>query len=208
MDGRVFTAVPSSRRRNTDVTFHRVFSSDRPFIFGNGVPRPLTTSPSARRSTAESPPNFSWVDKGWLAGCAMPTNSSHYRFLFESGVRHVISLMKQRPQGALESIQLPKLNRLKIRIDDFCAPSLNQIKQFVRIVEDANDRKEAVAVHCENGNGRSGTMLACYLAKTRRISGSDALREIRKLRPGSVESLEQEKAIEQYHHHLRSENQR
>jgi len=62
--------------------------------------------------------------------------------LFENGIRHVVSLMKQRPQGALECVQLPKLNRLKIRIDDFCAPTVNQIKHFIRIVEDANDRKE------------------------------------------------------------------
>lgn len=59
--------------------------------------------------------------------------------------------MKERPRGAMDSVQLPKLNRLKIRIDDFCAPTLNQIRQFIKIVEDANDRKEV------------GISLTCFL---------------------------------------------
>ncbi|NWX09416.1 DUS23 phosphatase, partial [Caloenas nicobarica] len=45
------------------------------------------------------------------------------------------------------------------------------------------------------GYGRTGTMLACYLAKARDMSGADAIREIRRLRPGSIETREQEEAV-------------
>ncbi|NXW88431.1 DUS23 phosphatase, partial [Alopecoenas beccarii] len=45
------------------------------------------------------------------------------------------------------------------------------------------------------GHGRTGTMLACYLAKARDMSGADAIREIRRLRPGSIETREQEEAV-------------
>ncbi|NXT20028.1 DUS23 phosphatase, partial [Syrrhaptes paradoxus] len=45
------------------------------------------------------------------------------------------------------------------------------------------------------GHGRTGTMLACYLAKARKMSGDDAIREIRRLRPGSIETREQEQAV-------------
>ncbi|NXE30961.1 DUS23 phosphatase, partial [Ardeotis kori] len=45
------------------------------------------------------------------------------------------------------------------------------------------------------GHGRTGTMLACYLAKAREMSGGDAIREIRRLRPGSIETQEQEQAV-------------
>ncbi|XP_002124559.3 dual specificity protein phosphatase 23-like [Ciona intestinalis] len=210
MNNRAFTALPSSRSYRhlvTDVTapFKRVFidtsnNQAKSAKFGsNPVPRPHTTLPASRRNVPEPPSNFTWVDPGWLAACASPTCPSHHKFLFECGIRHVISLMKQRPTNAMESVQLPKLNRLKIRIDDYCAPTLNQIRQFIRIVEDANDRKEAVAVHCANGKGISGTMLACYLVKMKRISAADALKEIRRMRPGSVESTEQEKAVEQFY---------
>lgn len=42
-------------------------------------------------------------------------------------------------------------------------------------------------------------MLACYLVKTRKITGIDAINEIRKMRKGSIETHEQEKAVVQYY---------
>ncbi|NWV54479.1 DUS23 phosphatase, partial [Daphoenositta chrysoptera] len=43
--------------------------------------------------------------------------------------------------------------------------------------------------------GRTGTLLACYLCRARRLPAGDAIREIRRLRPGSVETPEQEQAV-------------
>lgn len=62
---------------------------------------------------------------------------------------------------------------------------------------------QAVAVHCMLGHGRTGTMLACYLVKTQKMSGSDAIREIRRLRPGSIETREQEQAVMEFHRRFR-----
>ncbi|RMB93931.1 hypothetical protein DUI87_29667 [Hirundo rustica rustica] len=45
------------------------------------------------------------------------------------------------------------------------------------------------------GHGRTGTLLACYLCKERHLAGGDAIREIRRLRPGSIETAEQERAV-------------
>lgn len=50
-----------------------------------------------------------------------------------------------------------------------------------------------------HGHGRTGTMLACYLVKTQKISGADAIRRIRELRQGSIETHEQEKAVVQFY---------
>ena len=47
-------------------------------------------------------------------------------------------------------------------------------------------------------------MLACYLLQAKKLSARDALAKIRKLRPGSVESTEQEKVIEQYYHYFKN----
>lgn len=58
---------------------------------------------------------------------------------------------------------------------------------------------QAVAVHCMHGHGRTGTMLACYLVKNMKMSGIDAIRKIRKLRQGSIETHEQEKAVVQFY---------
>ncbi|NXG55965.1 DUS23 phosphatase, partial [Hemiprocne comata] len=48
------------------------------------------------------------------------------------------------------------------------------------------------------GHGRTGTMLACYLVKAEKMSAGDAIREIRQLRPGSIETREQEDAVIQF----------
>lgn len=56
-------------------------------------------------------------------------------------------------------------------------------------------RIQAVAVHCMLGHGRTGTLLACYLCKEQHLAGGDAIREIRRLRPGSIETAEQEQAV-------------
>ena len=42
-------------------------------------------------------------------------------------------------------------------------------------------------------------MLACYLVKTNRITATEAIAQIREMRPKSLESEEQEETIEQYY---------
>lgn len=58
---------------------------------------------------------------------------------------------------------------------------------------------QGVAVHCMHGHGRTGTMLACYLVKKLKISGIDAIKQIRAMRPGSIETHDQEKAVMQFY---------
>ncbi|XP_053823255.1 dual specificity protein phosphatase 23 [Anomalospiza imberbis] len=138
------------------------------------------------------PPNFSWVVEGRLAGLAMPREPGHYRYLRERGVRHLVSLTERAPphHGCCPQIQLHRL-----RVADFTPPSPEQIQSFLQIVEEANGRGEAVAVHCMLGHGRTGTLLACYLCKEQHLAAGDAIREIRRLRPGSIETAEQEQAV-------------
>ncbi|XP_038023983.1 dual specificity protein phosphatase 23 isoform X1 [Anas platyrhynchos] len=145
------------------------------------------------------PPNFSWVAEGRLAGLAMPREPGHYRFLLGQGVRHLVSLSERPPphHGCCPAVQLHR-----IRVPDFTPPTPGQIQSFLQLVEEANGRGEAVAVHCLLGHGRTGTLLACYLVKARALSGAAAIREIRRLRPGSIETREQEEAVIQFHQHL------
>ncbi|XP_029436392.1 dual specificity protein phosphatase 23 isoform X2 [Rhinatrema bivittatum] len=145
------------------------------------------------------PHNFSWVTPR-LAGMAMPRLPAHYQYLHQNGIRHLVSLCEGKPPY---HDTCPGVRLHHIRIADFCPPSLQQIERFLQIVEDASAKAEGVGVHCLHGYGRSGTMLACYLVKAQKITGVDAIQEIRRLRPGSIETSEQEKAIIQFHHHIK-----
>ncbi|XDV41349.1 hypothetical protein PO909_010232 [Leuciscus waleckii] len=132
-----------------------------------------------------TPPNFSW----------------HFKFLVENGIKHLVCLLESIPP---KYEICPALILHHISIVDFTPPSLAQILRFLSIVEEANAKGEAVAVHCMHGHGRTGTMLACYLVKTRNISGLEAIKEIRRLRKGSIETEDQEKAVIEFHKYIQN----
>lgn len=55
---------------------------------------------------------------------------------------------------------------------------------------------EAVAVHCGGGLGRTGTVLSCYLLESgEELGAQEAIRRVRALRPGSVETPAQLAAV-------------
>uniref|UniRef100_A0A3Q3WLE7 Dual specificity protein phosphatase 23 n=1 Tax=Mola mola TaxID=94237 RepID=A0A3Q3WLE7_MOLML len=143
-----------------------------------------------------SPRNFSWVEPGKLAGLALPRMASEYQYLLDSGIKHLVCLCERKPPYW---DSCPELKLHHIKIVDFSPPSPGQIERFLCIVEEANSKGEGVAVHCMHGHGRTGTMLACYLVKSMNLSGIDAIKKIRKLRQGSIETHEQEKAVVQFY---------
>ncbi|XP_070697788.1 dual specificity protein phosphatase 23 [Pempheris klunzingeri] len=146
---------------------------------------------------ASSPPhNFSFVDPGKLAGLALPRMTSEYQYLLDNGIKHLVCLCERKPPYY---DSCPELQLHHIKIADFTPPSPSQIDRFLSIVEEANSKGEGVGVHCMHGHGRTGTMLACYLVKTRKMSGIEAINEIRRLRQGSIETHEQEKAVVQFY---------
>ncbi|XP_064196418.1 dual specificity protein phosphatase 23-like isoform X2 [Anguilla rostrata] len=145
------------------------------------------------------PPNFSWIEPNNLAGLALPRMTAHYKYLLDSGIQHLVCLCETKPPCY---DTCPGLTLHHIAITDFCPPSLDQIKRFLAIVENANGNNEGVGVHCLHGHGRTGTMLACYLVKARKISGDHAIKEIRRLRSGSIETQGQEKAVLDFYNHI------
>ncbi|XP_060709673.1 dual specificity protein phosphatase 23b isoform X2 [Hemiscyllium ocellatum] len=145
---------------------------------------------------ASAPHNFSWIEPKKLAGMAMPRLPAHYQYLYDNGIKHLVTLSERKPPY---HDTCPGLKIHHIKIDDFCPPSFEQIKRFLAVVEEASAKGEGVGVHCLHGFGRTGTMLACYLVKSKKITGVDAIAEIRRIRRGSIETHEQEKSVIQFY---------
>jgi atypical dual specificity phosphatase len=73
------------------------------------------------------------------------------------------------------------------------------MEQAVSIIQTSLKGNQPVLVHCVHGLGRTGTIIAGYLT-TCGFTAQGAIDYVRKLRPGSVETEEQEAAIYEYEH--------
>jgi atypical dual specificity phosphatase len=146
-------------------------------------------------------PNFSWLVEHKLAALSYPESEDAFALLWKMGIRVLINLSEKPLPGEI----LSKVGILTghIPIVDFTAPTLQQVEQAVTMIHFCLDRNMPVAVHCIAGLGRTGTILACYLVGEG-VSANEAITIIRRWRPGSIETLDQEAAIHEYEQFHRS----
>jgi atypical dual specificity phosphatase len=145
------------------------------------------------------PVNFSFIWKKKLAGSGHPGRgqslSTSLAALEHAGIRAVLSLT-EAPLD-LAPIREFQVEYLHVPIDDFTAPTAQQIEEAVKFLGDQFNEGHGVLVHCLAGIGRTGTILACFLV-SQGMSANEAIQYVRQRRPGSLEVYEQEYCVHQY----------
>ena len=84
-----------------------------------------------------------------------------------------------------------------IPVEDFSAPTIEDMKEFVEFVDEMIGQGMPVLACCGAGIGRTGTMLASYLV-SKCLSPEDALKEVEAKRGFGVESYTQRAVVFEY----------
>lgn len=139
--------------------------------------------------------NFGWVLNDELAGSQGPTSFDDLSFLYHQGVRAVIR-MEERTIAADTGKMVDLVDMFEL-VPDFTPPEPDQIQRMIEFIDEQTESNRPVVVSCYAGIGRTGTVLACYLIH-RGHDPAEAITMLRDLRPGSVQTPEQEAAVYAY----------
>ena len=96
----------------------------------------------------------------------------------------------------------PLFAQLHLPVENFEPPTIEQLDEFVRFVNEQFDRGVNVAVHCLMGIGRTGTAVAAYRV-SQGESPEDAIEVLREIR-NFIETTEQEQMVRAYWRHVRA----
>lgn len=161
---------------------------------------------------ANSPRNnlLWWVIPGVLAGMPMPFIHPDRRLnlggpltafddelqtLCSAGIHAVVSLLNIPSDKAI--YESAGFAFLCLPLPDGGAPTRSQATEFVQFVSGQRKAQRPVAVHCEAGLGRTGTMLATYLI-FQGESADGAVNRIRALEPAAIETPRQLQFLKEY----------
>lgn len=150
--------------------------------------------------------NFSWVVEEEIAAMAAPVFCGGE----EDRIRDSLSSLEitaavsltQRSYGDLFSP--PRFAYLHEPVTDMGVPTLEQLERVLEFIGSHVERGGRVVVHCGAGYGRTGTVLACYLVR-RGCTAWEAIDQLRRIRPGSVETGKQETLVVEYYARLLEE---
>lgn len=144
---------------------------------------------------AGMPMPFIHPERRMAGGGALTAFDDELSTLHSSGVRAVVSLLNIPSDSSV--YESAGFAFLCLPVLDGGAPTMQQAEEFVRFVTEQYAAQRPVAVPCEAGLGRTGTLLATYLI-AQGDSVAVAIQRVRAAERVAVETPRQIQFLEQY----------
>lgn len=151
-----------------------------------------------------------WAIDGVLAGMPMPYVSTERRMnlggglnayedelphLYRAGIRAVVCLLNIPSDAAVFTSAGFKFYCSPV--EQGLAPTIEQARAILEFIDACRQEKLPVAVHCEGGLGRTGTVIGAYLIHTG-MSVREAIRLVRSKEPSAIETVPQIYFLEEF----------
>ncbi|KAF8652873.1 hypothetical protein AX16_004094 [Volvariella volvacea WC 439] len=151
---------------------------------------------------------FRWLIPYHIAIMSTPRREEDIDALASSalGISHILTLTEETPLPAAWFLSRPVTNTF-LPIANYHAPSIEQVDLVMRLI--SNHNNAPMLIHCGGGKGRAGTVAACYLSafgfsrprydqERPELSAAEAISTLRHLRPGSIETSQQEDFVSKW----------
>lgn len=119
--------------------------------------------------------NNSHISKLWnvlpnkLFGMPAPEEKD-LKNLTQAGIKSIVCLLEDNSN--IEAYNTNGFENLWLPVADNEAPTFEQVEKLVKFIDEQNEKNNPVAIHCQGGKGRTGTLIASYL-----ISKGDTFEE-------------------------------
>jgi atypical dual specificity phosphatase len=138
---------------------------------------------------------FDWILPEQLAACVNPRLAQQVRDRLRADAIDVCINLHEWP--GTEVLGPLGIREVHLPVPDLMAPTQAQLDEGVAVITHALAEGQRVAVYCGAGLGRTGTLLAAYFV-TSGLEPAAAIKQVRSLRPGSVETAAQEAAVAEF----------
>lgn len=113
--------------------------------------------------------NYDYITDGIYIGSNQCCSVHLSKLLKDEGIDIDISLEEDRldqPFGVVSYAWIPVI--------DMDIPTIEQLQYGIKTLEHFVNNNHKIFVHCKNGHGRSSTLVAAYLMKSKNLSFDDA----------------------------------